>query len=94
MNKSLFALAVATAVLGSAVAGAETLVVDDKVMVRESNIQRPARGMAMGAVEKQFGAPQDRHAAVGKPPITRWDYAGFAVFFEGERVIDAVAIGS
>jgi hypothetical protein len=94
MNKSLLALAVATAVLGSAVAGAETLVVDDKVMVRESNVQRPARGMAMGAVEKQFGEPQDRHAAVGKPPITRWDYAGFAVFFEGERVIDAVALGS
>jgi hypothetical protein len=94
MNKSLLALAVATAVLGSAVAGAETLVVDDKVMVRESNVQRPARGMAMAAVEKQFGSPQDRHAAVGKPPITRWDYAGFAVFFEGERVIDAVAVGS
>ncbi len=65
MNKSLLALAVATAVLGSAVAGAETLVVDDKVMVRESNVQRPARGMAMAAVEKQFGSPQDRHAAVG-----------------------------
>jgi hypothetical protein len=24
------------------------------------------------------------------PPITRWDYNNFAVFFEGDRVIDAV----
>jgi hypothetical protein len=29
----------------------------------------------------------------GQPPITRWDYAGFAVFFEHDRVIDAVATG-
>jgi hypothetical protein len=27
---------------------------------------------------------------VGAPPITRWDYAGFSVFFEHDRVIDAV----
>ena len=27
-------------------------------------------------------------------PSTRWDYAGFSVFFERDRVIDAVAIGS
>jgi hypothetical protein len=47
----------------------------------------------MSAVEAKFGSPANRHAAVGAPPITRWDYAGFVVFFERERVIDAVAIG-
>jgi hypothetical protein len=31
---------------------------------------------------------------VGKPPITRWDYPGFSVFFEGDRVIDTVATSS
>ncbi len=45
----------------------------------------------MKTVEKQFGAPANRHPTVGKPPITRWDYAGFSVFFEGDRVIDTVA---
>jgi hypothetical protein len=48
----------------------------------------------MTAVEAKFGAPQTRHDAVGTPPITRWDYAGFSVFFEKDRVIDAVAFGS
>jgi hypothetical protein len=27
---------------------------------------------------------------VGAPPITRWDYPNFSVFFEGDRVIHAV----
>jgi hypothetical protein len=69
---------------------AETVVTDDQVSVRESNVDRPGRGMSMKAVEAKFGAPLERHAAVGKPPITRWDYSGFAVFFEYEHVIDAV----
>jgi hypothetical protein len=28
---------------------------------------------------------------VGAPPITRWDYADFSVFFEHNLVIHAVA---
>jgi hypothetical protein len=47
--------------------------------------------MRMTTVEARFGAPQNRHAAVGAPPITRWDYPGYAVFFEHDRVIHAVA---
>jgi hypothetical protein len=81
-------------VLCGNLAAAETMVVDDQVVVRPSTIDRPARGLTMAAVEAKFGAPQTRHPTVGKPPITRWDYAGFSVFFEGERVIDAVATAS
>ena len=69
---------------------AETVVVDDKVVVRDSSIARPTRGMRMTQVERQFGAPSTRHEAVGQPPITRWDYPGFAVFFEHDIVIHAV----
>lgn len=47
----------------------------------------------MTAVEQRFGAPNSRHAAVGQPPITRWDYARFSVFFENDRVIHAVVTG-
>jgi hypothetical protein len=46
--------------------------------------------MTMHAVETKFGAPQERHGAVGEPPISRWDYPGFKVFFEKDRVIHAV----
>jgi len=44
----------------------------------------------MKLVEERFGTPQERHQAVGTPPITRWDYPAFAVFFEKDRVIHAV----
>ena len=97
MKSTLLSLSLAlSGVLATAtatVAKAETVVVDDQVMVRASSVERPARGITMGAVEAKFGAPANRHAAVGTPPITRWDYAGFVVYFEHERVIDAVATG-
>lgn len=75
----------------AAAAVAETIVVDDQVMVREAAVTTPARGLTMRSVEEQFGAPSQRHPTVGDPPITRWDYAGFSVFFEHDRVIHAVA---
>ena len=55
---------------------------------------KPARGMHMSQVEARFGAPVTKHAAVGKPPITRWDYAAFSVFFEYDHVIHAVTAPS
>jgi outer membrane protein assembly factor BamE (lipoprotein component of BamABCDE complex) len=82
--------------LGCAIAGsaaAETIVVNDQVQVRESQVQRPKRGSTMSEVEKHFGAPTTRHATVGQPPITRWDYQNFSVFFEHDRVIHAVVTG-
>ncbi len=70
---------------------AETLVVNDQLTVRDSSVERPRRGTTMTEVEKHFGAPVEKHATVGQPPITRWDYAGFSVFFEHDRVIHSVA---
>jgi hypothetical protein len=83
-------LSVALAVLLSGSARAETIALDDQVMVQQSDIARPHRGMTMHAVEVKFGAPAARHEAVGEPPISRWDYHGFRVFFERDRVIHAV----
>ena len=90
--RTLVTLLCACAATSAAIA--ETLVVDDRIVVRESNIERPSRGMTMSAVEKRFGAPTSRPPAVGQPPITRWDYPGFSVFFEYDRVIHAVVTGS
>jgi len=86
------ALAAAILALLALSARAETITDGDQVTVRASDIARPARGMTMHAVEAKFGAPQDRHPAVGEPPISRWDYPGFSVFFEKDRVIHAVVV--
>jgi hypothetical protein len=72
---------------------AETLVVDGSVQVRPVSIELPRRGLSMAQVEARFGAPRTRHSAVGQPPITRWDYDGFSVYFEYQHVIHAVAYG-
>ena len=84
---------------GCAVAGAalaDTVVVNDQVQVRQSQTPVPKRGLTMNDVEKQFGAPVTRHPTVGggsprQPPITRWDYNGFSVIFERDRVVDSVS---
>jgi len=52
---------------------------------------KPTRGMTQTRVEAAFGAPQNRRAPVGDPPITRWEYADFVVFFEHDKVIHAVS---
>jgi hypothetical protein len=70
---------------------AETIVVEDQVKLRDSAVETPKRGVTMTQVEARFGAPATRHEAVGAPPITRWDYPSFSVFFEHDRVIHAVA---
>ena len=51
---------------------------------------RPARGMTMVRVESAYGQPRGKHTAVGEPPITRWEYDGFVVYFEYQHVIHAV----
>ena len=95
-TRILAALLCGCALAGAAVA--ETIVVNDQVQVRDSQVDRPKRGLTMDEVEKRFGAPATRHPAVGgssqqQPPITRWDYSGFTVVFERDRVIDAVVSG-
>lgn len=51
---------------------------------------RPSSGMTAASVESTFGAPEAKVAPVGDPPITRWEYKDFVVFFEYDRVIHTV----
>ncbi len=51
---------------------------------------KPTRGMTQASVEAKFGSPQNARPAVGEPPISRWEYADFVVFFEYDKVIHAV----
>jgi hypothetical protein len=50
----------------------------------------PTRGMSKAQVEQRFGAPEERVAAVGKPPISSWVYPNYIVYFEYDLVLHAV----
>jgi hypothetical protein len=82
------------AVLASGLAGAETIAVDNGIAVKQSDVATPSRGMSMEQVASKFGAPATKVPAVGKPPISRWEYPGFIVYFEADHVIHSVIANS
>ena len=95
MKALTLSLALAAGLLLQSPAQADTLLVE---RVQAETQALPARGQSMTQVESRFGAPQVKHAAIAgpnnrraNPPITRWDYAGFSVYFEYSHVVDAVA---
>lgn len=55
-----------------------------------ANEARPRSGMSMNQVQSQFGAPGQQVASVGEPPITRWVYDHYTVYFENDHVIHSV----
>jgi hypothetical protein len=73
-----------------AVAEADTLLLDGVEMSQASRTERPARGESKARVEARFGQPSQMVAAIGDPPISRWEYPGFIVYFEYDHVIHAV----
>ena len=81
-------------VLASGLAGAETIAVDSGIAVKQSDVPTPSRGMTMDQVADKFGAPATKVPAVGQPPISRWEYPGFVVYFEHEHVIHSVIVSS
>jgi len=88
--------AMLAALLLSSAAFADTLLIDGIDVDKSSAESRPKPGMSMTAVESSYGNPSERHRAVGgsnaqQPPITRWDYPAFSVYFENDRVIHSVA---
>ena len=82
------------AVLAGGVAGAETIAIDNGIAVKETDVATPTRGMTMDKVATKFGTPVTKVPAVGKPPISRWEYPGFIVYFEAEHVIHSVVANS
>ena len=56
----------------------------------DSSVDRPRTGLSMDQVTAKFGAPVQQLPAVGNPPITRWVYAGYTVYFENDKVIHSV----
>lgn len=52
--------------------------------------EMPVKGMSKMQVEQHFGKPQQVLAPVGDPPISRWVYDGYTVYFEYSHVIHSV----
>lgn len=76
---------------GSAATPQEKPAPDTSSTVTETrSLTVPGRGMTMKAVEAKFGTPDKKIPAVGKPPITRWVYNNYTVYFEYNLVIDSV----
>lgn len=90
----------ATAVLAAgllalpALSGAETISTDVGLAVKNTDVNTPSRGMTKDQVASKFGAPVSKVPPVGKPPISRWEYPGFIVYFEYEHVIHSVVAAS
>jgi len=75
-------------------ASAETLLIDR--VHQEASAAMPTRGMTMDQVQARFCAPTSKLAPRGGqkhqwPTINRWTYAAFTVYFEKNKVVDAVA---
>ena len=55
-----------------------------------ANVLMPVRGDRQHTVQEEFGPPFNMQPAKGKPPISRWDYDAFSVYFESGIVIHSV----
>ena len=89
------ALVIVLAIAGSLLspyptALADTLLIEGVDAAQPTSAERPKRGSSMASVEARFGPPASRSGAVGQPPITRWDYTGFSVYFEYDHVLHSV----
>ena len=90
----LAVLSLALSVLFVAPATADVLMIDS--MESAPAIQTPRAGVSMDAVRQGYGSPMTEYPTVStdggpqQPPITRWDYNGFSVFFEHDRVVHSV----
>jgi hypothetical protein len=90
MTRKVLALVLAI-LAGFAVCGvlpADVLLIEE---VRQAgNMDVPVNGMTTTDVRARFGEPATVHAAVGDPPITRWDYGQWSVYFEYDLVLFTV----
>jgi hypothetical protein len=55
-----------------------------------TSVDTPSRGMTMDKVRAAWGNPRRQRGAVGDPPIARWEYDGFVVYFEYQYVLHTV----
>jgi hypothetical protein len=90
MTRRVLALVLAI-LAGCAISGvlaADVLLIEE---VRQAgNLDVPENGLSTTDVRARYGEPVTVHAAVGDPPITRWDYGQWSVYFEYDLVLFTV----
>lgn len=90
MTRMVLVLLLASAALCTPVAplNADVLLIEE---VRQAErMQLPVNGMNKDQVRSRYGDPAQTHAPVGDPPITRWDYDQWSVYFEYDLVLFTV----
>jgi hypothetical protein len=87
-------LALSLGFLMAGPASADVLLMDS--VQSSPRTEAPRTGLNMDSVRTRFGNPATEHPAVSTegnplhPPITRWDYDGYSVFFENDLVLHSV----
>ncbi len=89
LRNALFTLLLAVST-APAIVSADTLLLDGVNSSNESAEARPRRGMSMDDVREQWGTPTLEARPIGDPPIARWEYADFIVYFEYSTVLHTV----
>ena len=82
----VFGILASFAPMGAATA--DVLLIEE---VRQAEgMELPSNGMKSADVLARFGDPAKKHAPVGDPPISRWDYQHWSVYFEYDLVLFTV----
>jgi len=79
--------------MSSGMAAADVLMIDvinQRPQNSPDGLKRPDRMMTMDQVQAGYGAPDTRYDAVGDPPITRWEYGSYSVYFEYQWALETV----
>ena len=93
MKSFISLLLVTVFTLSAASASADVLLIDAITQApanSEGGLPRPNSGQSMTQVRARFGEPKQEIPWVGEPPISRWVYGSFTVYFEYDKVIHSV----
>lgn len=89
MNKRLIlAWVMLTCLVCGFTAQADVLLIEDVELA--STMRLPGNGISKAQVLQNWGEPVQQYSPVGEPPITRWRFDDYSVYFEYDRVISTV----
>jgi len=88
MKKACLTVIYAAFVFISGISIAETIAIPaGQQAADKQNIVKPVTGQTKTQVSKKFGEPTKKISAVGNPPISRWVYDDYTVYFDNDYVI-------
>ncbi len=91
MYRPLKTLVIIACLIAGVTGHAEILNMPRTGDISDKSFSIPVKGMTMQQVEEQFGHPNQKLPAIGDPPISRWIYDRYTVYFERQYVIHTVA---